>query len=424
MKTSDWRGLYRDDWRGEITPDAFTHPAKYARGLIRRIYEHAQSEGWVRPGDGVVDPFGGVALGGLDAMRLGLHWTGVELEPRFAELGNANIALWNSRYQGRFAKWGTARLLNGDSRNLGEILTGWQTLAVSSPPYASSDQDYAAGWAHFHSNGREPKQTLDRQREAHYGRTPGQLAAMPAGKFDLAVSSPPYADGSRQEGNDRHPERMEGTAHTPARYDLAVSSPPFSPAGSQMVAGHQGDRAQYAANGGKPEQDFSTGNLADLPMRAFDLAVSSPPWDEGAPPIAPERVRTSHSPKDHGSAGPAYQAMPVMADFWTAARAIVEQTYSVLTPGAHACWVVKDFVRDGQRVEFSDQWRQLCEAVGFTTLHLHRAWVVEHHGTQKGLDGPDKEHRVERKSFFRRLAEKKGSPRIDWETVYCMEKSA
>ena len=389
MKTSDWRGLYRDGWRGEITPDAFTHPAKYARGLIRRIYEHAQSEGWARPGDGVVDPFGGVALGGLDAMRLGLHWTGVELEPRFADLGNANIALWNSRYQGRFAKWGTARLLNGDSRNLGEILTGWQTLAVSSPPYASSDQDYKGGWARFHA-GHEPLWREDSQREAHYGSTPGQLAAMSEGKFELAVSSPPF--GEVQGFHDK------------------TFSDQWGPKQSRTT--------EPMGYGDKP------GNLGNMQARDFELAVSSPPWDEGAPPIAPERVRTSHSPKDHGSAGPAYQAMPVMDDFWTAARVIVAQTYAVLAPGAHACWVVKDFVRDGQRVEFSDQWRQLCEAVGFTTLHCHRAWVVEHHGTQKGLDGPDKEHRVERKSFFRRLAEKKGSPRIDWETVYCMEKSA
>lgn len=56
------------------------------------------------------------------------------------------------------------------------------------------------------------------------------------------------------------------------------------------------------------------------------------------------------------------------------------------------------------------------------TLHEHHAWVVEDHGMQFTLDGDAHARRVERKSFFRRLAEKKGSPRIDWETVLCMVK--
>ena len=71
---------------------------------------------------------------------------------------------------------------------------------------------------------------------------------------------------------------------------------------------------------------------------------------------------------------------------------------------------------------FSDQWRQLCEAVGFITLHEHRAMLVHHKGTQHTLDGGELEMITESKSFFRRLAEKKGSPRIDYETVWCMVK--
>ena len=47
--------------------------------------------------------------------------------------------------------------------------------------------------------------------------------------------------------------------------------------------------------------------------------------------------------------------------------------------------------------------------------------LVEDNGTQLGFFEDD--HLVtERKSFFRRLAESKGSPPIDWETVWCMKK--
>lgn len=435
--TDDWRGLYREGWKNEITPAAFTHPAKYARALIRRIYDHCAECGWLREGDGVLDPFGGVALGGLDAMRLGLKWTGVELEPRFVALGNDNIDLWNRRYAGAFAKWGTARLVQGDSRRLLGVLAGEGVLAVSSPPYAQSDQDYKNGWARFHA-GHEPLWRDDSQREAQYGETPGQLAALPPGDFNAAVSSPPYADGCRQEGNDHHPDRMEGAAHATARYDAAVASPPFrqtaggtgvkpgaapgSPtADPRLIDRHAASNAAAQGYGGE------AGQLANMAEGEWEAAVSSPPFETSATKVKGDqgagwysgqdlsegmnRLKDDYAPMADLGAG---------ADFWSAARLIVAQTYAALRPGGHACWVVKGFVRNRQLVDFPGQWRQLCEAVGFVTVHEHRAWVVEDNGIQLAHDGKHKIHRTERKSFFRRLAEKKGSPRIDYETVWCM----
>src|SRR5215510_4528100 len=93
-----WTGCYRDNWKSLIVPEAFAHPAKYARGLIRRIYEHACERGWLQAGTRVVDPFGGVALGGFDAAWIGARWVGCELESKFVTLGNQNIAAWQARY--------------------------------------------------------------------------------------------------------------------------------------------------------------------------------------------------------------------------------------------------------------------------------------------------------------------------------------
>jgi len=109
-------------------------------------------------------------------------------------------------------------------------------------------------------------------------------------------------------------------------------------------------------------------------------------------------------------------------DFWMAARAIVEQVYQALKPGGHATWVCKDFVRGGERVPFSDQWRQLCEAVGFVTVHEHHALLTKDLGKQFTVSG-DIIHREKKyASFFRRIAESKGSPVIDYEVVWCMRK--
>ena len=71
-----WQGCYADGWQDLIVPASFAHPAKYARGLIHRLDRHLFEHGYVREGDTVLDPFGGVALGALDAMTYGLRYAG------------------------------------------------------------------------------------------------------------------------------------------------------------------------------------------------------------------------------------------------------------------------------------------------------------------------------------------------------------
>ena len=95
----NWRRCYRSGWKGAIVDEAFSHPAKYSRALINRIYAHANEEGWLQPGDTVLDPFGGVALGAMPAMLYEINWIGMELEPRFCLLGNQNIERWADTYK-------------------------------------------------------------------------------------------------------------------------------------------------------------------------------------------------------------------------------------------------------------------------------------------------------------------------------------
>lgn len=334
--TLDWYGLYGEGWQGEIVPAAFSHPAKFARGLIRKIYLHAIEQGYFAEGDKVLDSFGGVALGALDAMYNGLHWTGVELEPRFVALGNENIALWNSCYAGKLRRFGTARLLQGDSRKLCEVV-GEASGAVSSPPYA--EQVIRArdiGKPGFMQGATQGEHCFD----AH-GVTSGQLGSMRPGDFDAAVSSPPF-EASLQSKD------IEFNAIT-----------------------RRGRTMQFA--------DYGT----------------------TAGQIGNETQDT----------------------FWLSARAIVEQVYLALRTGGYAVWVVKSFVRNKAIVNFPAQWEQLCQSCGFDTIETVRAWLIEDKGAQYGLDGQRVERKIARKSFFRRLAEKNGSPPIDYEVVLFMRKS-
>jgi len=156
-------------------------------------------------------------------------------------------------------------------------------------------------------------------------------------------------------------------------------------------------------------------------------SVSSPPFEKTVPCESPHYYtgrKNGGGPLygDYGST-PGNIGNTTGGDFWTAARQIVDQVYQVLAPGAHSVWIVKSFVKDKQLVDFPAQWQALCEAAGFATVHVHRAWLIEDRGTQYTLDGGAVNHRVKRASFFRRLAEAKGSPPIDYEVVLCMEKA-
>lgn len=440
VKHLDWHGLYGDGWKGEIVPSAFQHPAKYSRALIRHIYEYLIKEKMVKPGDVVLDPFGGVALGGLDAARLGLHFIGCELEEKFVTLGNQNIALWNSLYAGKMPRWGSARLVQGDSRHLRDVIAQ-ASAAVSSPPYSQSlhlNESREVQFERMRAKGQLDsiaKQSGNAGSGNHgYGDSDGQLAAMPEGDYRAAISSPPYADGcAHTGGDDPHPEHIRGCEYRGVGIQGAVSSPPYEEAriGQESGQEHCGHNDAYGA---------TPGQMGAMKNGGYDAAVSSPPYlpkDDRRVPwgttvgktLADEDERRGYN-RDESFRGtysldPANLGNPTGADqqsFWLAARQVVAETYAVLAPGAVAVFVVKDFIRNKARVPFCDQWRQLCEACGFSTYAIARAWLVEDHGTQLAMDGNHKRKRTERKSFFRRLAERKGSPRIDFETVLIMRK--
>lgn len=412
-----WDGCYPSNWNGKIVPEAMSHPAKYSSRLIRKIYEHIISEGWAQAGDSVVDPFGGVALGALDAMRLGLHWQGVELEAKFHGLGNLNIEKWNAAHAEIMPTWGTARLHNGDSRYLAQVLDGSAAVSVSSPPFTDSLSTDLLTKTERVQRARElgisdaakispiDMEKIGMRHQSDYGSTPGQLGAMKAQGFDVAIASPPFL---QSEGGTPEPK-----------------------------AGGVIDKALYArhAAGNKSANGYgrTDGQLSSMKDGSFDVAVSSPPYEETT--LTENRqFKSRHSPDRPGAAdlrnngGDAYGktngqlGVESGNDFWLSAKAIVEQVYTVLTPGGHACWVVKDYVKNKQIVPFCDQWRQLCEAVGFTTIHEHHASLVRNVRHQHTLEGGLLTMQSESKSFFRRIAEKKGSPRIDYETVFCMEK--
>ena len=64
----------------------------------------------------------------------------------------------------------------------------------------------------------------------------------------------------------------------------------------------------------------------------------------------------------------------------------------------------------------------MFEYFGFRLVCRHRAMLVANHGEQRTVFGEAEQLTTARKSFFRRLAESKGSPAINYEDVLCLEK--
>lgn len=466
-----WEGCYDGSWKGLVVESkepgegTFAHPAKFASKLLDRIYAHAFAEGWLVPGSVVLDPFGGVALGAMRAMLSGLTWVGVELEEKFVRIGNQNLDLWRRRW-GHTPGFGRAVLLQGDSRRLGDVVRRQADMVVSSPPY--SEGLGHGGGRPIHQPGSPGQITLQGQKDG-YGDTPGQLGAMREGKHaDVVVSSPPYADSvnSQQHGIDwskagpatgnrkrgpgsRHEETLRaqlaygsadgqlGAMPEGNHADAIVSLPPYS-------GNYKSDRTQEQRNERRETYDrqgkgcfrsseaygTSAGQLGTMPEGCADAVVSSPPWENQA-----QDHDSKENLKRHGcgrlgkSVGESYGntngqlGNESRETFWSAAAMVVRECHALLRPGGKTIWVVKGFVRAGQVVDFPGQWRCLCEAVGFRFLHEHRAMLVQDLGEQCDLFGGRSRKLKEKKSFFRRIAEKKGAPRIDHETILCLEKS-
>lgn len=441
-----------------------------AYGLLKRILAHAAHQGWIKQGQVIVDPFGGIGSTAILGAYEGYQVVCCELESRFVGLAEQNFLLHAHIWKGLGCPQPV--ILQGDSRRLCEVVEKAE-LIVSSPPFVEvgtgkhcnrglNNQAVANSWA------RKGKPVSDL---SYADNSPGQLAAMKPGDISCVISSPPYAetlkgDGTQSEtasesrakrntpgGSLGQSQRTQGYGSDgnlgnlkPGDVSCVISSPPYSSGDSgsaQSIEARTDKSAKWikANTGSACNKGYGTthGNLGNLKPGDVSAIISSPPYEDAqnAKQDNPEyrakfnAVRDAKYGKGH-SRNKFDQAKTPVGEtngqlgndkgdtFWAAAAEIVQQCYHILKPGGHAIWVVKSFVRKGKRVDFPGDWRRLCESVGFTTVCEHHAMLVKETRTD-GLFGEIVEKK-ERKSFFRRLAEAKGSPPIDYEVVICCEK--
>ena len=178
QRTSQWQR------HGRYLSESNRHPGKMLPALAR----HAISA-YSEPGDLVVDPMSGIGTTLVEAIHLGRRAAGIELEERWARLADENIGL--TRDQGAT---GSAQVIRGDARDLPRLLgTRAADLLLTSPPYGD------ATLGDPNADGGIERCRADRDRAAggvragRHGERPGNVAALPYGRVDLVLTSPPYA---------------------------------------------------------------------------------------------------------------------------------------------------------------------------------------------------------------------------------------
>ena len=176
-----WHGCYSGSY-DLLHPDANAHPAKMAPGLCYRILAHLEELGLLKAGDTVLDPMSGTGMTALVAGCQGYPAVTVELEPKFIELQRLNKARLE-RKLGRALAW---EMIQGDARQLPELLAQRGLVCVTSPPYedvviAKHSNGSGVDWAKGQKAKTRPNSYLGATKESAerinkgYGITPGQL---------------------------------------------------------------------------------------------------------------------------------------------------------------------------------------------------------------------------------------------------------
>jgi tRNA G10 N-methylase Trm11 len=131
----------RDQRRRRYLHASLAHPGKMLPSIARYLIAT-----YTHPGDLVLDPMAGIGTTPLEAIHLGRNAIGVEYEPRWAGLAEANLE--HARNHGAT---GQARIVRGDALRLPDLLPGelrgTVTLVVTSPPYGPSTHGHVREYA-------------------------------------------------------------------------------------------------------------------------------------------------------------------------------------------------------------------------------------------------------------------------------------
>lgn len=390
-KVEQWFDCYARRHNGLLTRHAIRHPAKMAVPLTERILDRGAVEGWWRQNDLLLDFFAGAGTTLLVGARRGYRVFGIELVQKYIDSfygfecdGAADAACDYPKTDGGVPAHSAHTvkgslglnlpflcalglpmpvMVQGDARNMRDVLDRAFCGRIVSPPYAESITYQRAG------AGGEGNELL------RAGLSPQSIKQL------RKTRDPRVLRARRDNGYSRDPNNV-GNLPTGSHATVmaAIVSPAYSETriGTHSCMGNTGVRKAY---------EPAEGQLGRMREGQFE-----------------EVVGTVNAGKMYGET------------YWGAIAMVYAGAREVIEPNGMLVLVVKDFVRKRRRVELCRQTIELLRALGYgIELEVHAMLVKENRRTD--LFGVEHVSKKTTKSYFRKLAERQGAPPIDYEVV-------
>ncbi len=152
----------------------------------------------------------------------------------------------------------------------------------------------------------------------------------------------------------------------------------------------------------------------------MDAIATSPSFENSLALVSKNGARPPHDSRrtleepygtTHGQIG-----IASAETYWSAMSLVYRSCFLAIKPGGVIVLVLKDYVKKGNRVPLCDDTCRLIEHCGFEVIERIHAMLTSS-TTHGDLFNGHTVTTKSRKSFFRRLAERKGSPEINYEEV-------
>ncbi len=374
-----WYGLYigNGKYSEYFSPETNAHPAKMSFLLAEKIVKHLEQLGLIHKGDRIIDFMAGTGRTGIVASLNGYKFTGIELEPHFIDMIEANREVLKKKMM-KDPDW---NIIQGDARKLSSLLAGGS--AIVSPPY--SDQNKGSKPMSERNDPtamsmkRKRPKSVDRTGAGvsgkEYGHSEGQIGDLK----DIGIVSPPYGMGEGI-GHSGKPQNIMHEKNLHVRYgnsegqvgnfkDIGIVSPPYS----DVISEHR-DR-----------EIFRKKNIYVRYSRNKDNQIGNF--------------------KDNGESGQTY----------------LEAMYQVYSEAYKAgisplVVVTKNPTRNHKLRRLDIDTARLLEMVGYRIVDYHQA-VLFTKRRQKTLLGDEKIEVKGRLSFFKLLSIRNGNVAADHEDV-------
>lgn len=314
-KTLRFKGVLHSNL-SYYSENSIRHPAKMSILLTKWILQK-----FTKDGETVIDPMSGIGTTLLEAVNMNRNCIAIELEKKFVDWVNENTKLLNKNKP--IDKRGKGVVLQGDARNLTDILNKQADKIVFSPPYCEteafhdqdftlrstkvnpssrkiSEQRYGKGadavvtsppFASSPRAGNKDKDEFWKNQEQrynrkftkskklldsmHYSENPDNIGNLPKGEIDAIVTSPPHANTISS--NKKEFERIKKLVETgKASKELARRYNDWlkNKDKNQGCQGHW--ESSYSGN---------KENIGNLPKGDIDVVVTSPPYAKAVSPF-------------------------------------------------------------------------------------------------------------------------------------------